>query len=94
MEVECDAFNDLYSVWDLICKRYLEAVTVRQHCVSAAENSGTVLPAVELPQDSADDLNRKHLRREHVLLFYTLSKHFPHRPFECHRSAVNTQMMI
>lgn len=73
MQVECDAFTDLYSIWDLICKRYLEAVTACQTpfgcgelCRRPAAATQTVLPAaVEPPQDTktsnSDHLNRKRL---------------------------------
>lgn len=65
-----------------------------QPLCAAEESTDTSSGAVHC---SAQDTVRKHLQWEHVLhgpLFYTLSKHFPHSPFECHRSAVNTQTMI
>ena len=41
MEIESDAFTDLYFIWDLICYRYLEAVTaVRSSTIANSSDTG------------------------------------------------------
>lgn len=50
MEIECDAFTDLYSIWDLICWRYLEAVmaaAATHSSVRARSAQAFVLHAVQ-----------------------------------------------
>lgn len=78
MEVECDAFADLYSIWDLICKMYLEAVMACQRTPPTPAAEDTHCPASGGVTAGYSHIS-KHVQRDlRCLLFYTVSKHFPH----------------